>query len=261
MNYRNHRKIVVVDGRVGYIGGANIGREYVGKKEKISPWRDSHLKVSGGVINSLNMRFWQDYTFSTGKKMEFQPTPAKSCGEYIMQIICSGPDSRTPRIETTYIKAIYNAKKQILIETPYLIPDEAFKMAIHSAVRSGVKVKIIIPGVPDKKSVYYATMAYALEFEKLGAEMYCYNGFMHSKTMLVDDEISSVGTFNLDIRSFKLHYEVTALIYGEKFAGILQDAFEKDLENSVQIDEAYKLRIKWTDKFLMRIIILFSPLL
>ncbi len=261
MNYRNHRKILVIDGNVGYIGGANIGKEYLGETKKTSPWRDSHLKVSGGILNALSLRFLQDYKFSTGKKIEFEFAGSNSEGEFAMQMISSGPDSKTPRIENTYIKAIYNARKQILIQTPYLILDEAFKLALVSAVNSGVKVSIMLPGRPDKRSVYYVTKAYAIELHKKGVEILLYDGFLHAKTMLVDDEISSVGTFNLDIRSFKLHYESTALIYGEKFAGIMQETYENDSKScTIVSDEAIENRSLF-DRFITRIAILFSPLM
>ncbi|MFI3168062.1 MAG: cardiolipin synthase [Bacillota bacterium] len=261
MNYRNHRKILVIDGKVGYIGGANIGGEYLGEKKKTSPWRDSHLKVSGGIINALNLRFLQDYKFSTSKEVNFEMADISPKGEFTMQIISSGPDSRTPRIENTYIKAIYNARKQILIQTPYLILDEAFKLALVSAVNSGVKVSIMIPGKPDKRSVLYVTMAYAIELHKKGVEILIYDGFLHAKTMLVDDEISSVGTFNLDIRSFKLHYESTALIYGDKFANIMQETYETDSQSCLEMTDKMIAERGLFDRFITRIALLFSPLM
>ncbi len=261
MNYRNHRKIIVIDGKIGYIGGANIGKEYLGEVKKTSPWRDSHLKVSGGILNALNLRFLQDYKFSTGKTVEFEIADISPRGEFAMQMISSGPDSKTPRIENTYIKAIYNARKQILIQTPYLILDEAFKLALVSAVNSGVKVSIMIPGRPDKRSVYYVTMAYAIELHKKGVEILLYNGFLHAKTMLCDDEISSVGTFNLDIRSFKLHYESTALIYGEKFASVMQETYENDAKSCVIVTGKMIAERSAFDRFITRIALLFSPLM
>ncbi|MFI3166223.1 MAG: cardiolipin synthase [Bacillota bacterium] len=261
MNYRNHRKIIVIDGKVGYIGGSNMGKEYLGEVKKTSPWRDSHLKVSGGILNALNIRFLQDYKFSTGKTVEFELTDNTPSGEFAMQMISSGPDSKTPRIENTYIKAIYNARKRILIQTPYLILDEAFKLALVSAVNSGVKVSIMIPGKPDKHSVYYVTMAYAIELHKKGVEILVYKGFLHAKTMLVDDEISSVGTFNLDIRSFKLHYESTALIYGDKFASIMEETYENDALSCVVVTDKMIAERRLVDRFITRIALLFSPLM
>ncbi len=261
MNYRNHRKIVVIDGNVGYIGGSNIGVEYLGSKKKTSPWRDSHLKVRGGILSALDLRFLQDYKFSTGKTVDFVPSDISPKGEFAMQIISSGPDSRTPRIESTYIKAIYNAKKHVLIQTPYLILDEAFKLAVISAVNSGVKVSIMLPGKPDKRSVYYVTMAYAIELQKKGVEILLYNGFLHAKTMLIDDEISSVGTFNLDIRSFKLHYEVTALIYGEKFAKTMLETYQNDMNFCTLVTSETIASRSLTDRFITRIALLFSPLM
>ena len=178
-----------------------------------------------------------------------------------MQLVSDGPDTEAETLKQSYIKLIYAAKKRVWIQTPYYIPDDAFQGALEAAVNSGVDVRIMIPGVPDKKYVYYATKGYAAEIVKLGAKVYMHPKFIHSKTMLVDDEISSVGTFNIDMRSFKLHFELTDFIYDRKFNKEMQDIFLADQAQSTPFDkEAVKNRTK-KERFMECVMRIFSPLL
>ena len=262
VNYRNHRKIVVVDGEVAYTGGANIGDEYANMGKL--PWRDTHLRIVGDAVAALNLRFLQDYAYATNKKIDLATFSIKehSVNNLLpVQVVSCGPDWSEQNLKQTYIKLIYMAKKRIWIQTPYYIPDEAFQGAIKSAINSGVDVRIMIPGVPDKKLVYYATKSYVADLVEAGAKVYFYPKFLHSKTMLIDDEISSIGTFNLDIRSFQLHFELTNFIYGREFGLTAKNIFLADQSVSKQWTRQDVNNRTRTEKFLEYIMRLFSPLL
>ena len=260
-NYRNHRKIAVIDGKVGYTGGSNIGREYLGKKKRLSPWKDTQVRIKGIAVNMLNIRFMQDFNFASKQNClpqihRFDEVANKTT----VQIVSDGPDLQEKGIENAYIKAIYEAKKSVWLQTPYLILDEPFKQALITAVKSGIDVKIIIPGKPDKPFVYQSTLSYAEELFEYGVEIYIYEGFIHSKVLVVDDYISSVGTFNLDTRSFKLHFEITAFIYGDSFAKKVKEDFNQTILSCKQMDDTFYKNLPLYDKFLQRLSILFSPL-
>lgn len=262
INYRNHRKMVIIDGEVAYTGGANIGDEYA-NKGKI-PWRDTHLRIRGDNVAALNLRFLQDYAYATDKKVDLATFAIKEHNiksVVPMQLVASGPDIEEQNLKTTYIRLIYGAKKRVWIQTPYFIPDESFADALKVAALNGVDVRIMIPGVPDKKLVYFATKGYCAEMVKRGAKVFIHPRFLHSKTLLVDDEISSVGTFNIDIRSFKLHFEMTDFIYGEDFASQMEKVFLDDQSGCTEMDkEAVKNRTK-RERFMECAMRIFSPLL
>ncbi len=262
LNYRNHRKIVVIDNKIGHIGSANIGEQYLGLS-KIKYWRDTTLRISGEAVFLLNLRIVEDFNFAS-KKQAIQPQPYAETTEahplLPIQIVSDGPDSPDPIIQSCYIKAIYSASKRVYIQTPYLIPDEVFMEAIKAAIRSNVDVRIIIPGVPDKRIVYNCTMSYANELAAAGCKIYLWKGFMHSKVLLIDDEISSVGSFNIDIRSFRLNFEVTAFVYDREVNRKLTQGFDRDIEESKLYDmEAIRKR-PIHRKILQRVFRLLSPL-
>lgn len=236
LNFRDHRKIVVVDGKVGYVGGFNVGDQYLGRKEKFGYWRDTHLRVTGSAVFGLQGRFILDWN-ATAKsgllpadRIEPQYFPiTRVKGDTNMQIVSSGPDSELQQIKMGYIKLIQTAKQRVWIQTPYLIPDDSVMDALRIAVMSGVDVRIMIPNMPDHPFVYRATQYYAHELAKIGVKIYYYeHGFMHAKTMVVDDRFASVGSANLDYRSFKLNFEVNAFLYDEKIALQLAQFFEED---------------------------------
>ncbi len=264
LNYRNHRKIVVIDNKYGYMGGANIGDEYIGQsKKKIKPWRDTHLKISGEAVFLMNLRFMQDFNFSNKDEVEPEPyNPQCVIDQKIspIQFISDGPDSVDGIIESCYIKAIYSATKRIYIQTPYLIPDEVFLEALKAAARSGIDVRIMIPGLPDKPMVYACSLSYAAELAETGCKIFLWNGFIHSKTLLIDDDISSVGSFNIDIRSFKLNFEMTAFLYDEAVAQEMLEIFMQDMENSREYTMADVKNRSIVQRMKERVMRLLSPL-
>lgn len=259
VNYRNHRKIAVIDGKIAYTGGANIGKEYVNKSKRIKPWHDTQIRIKGDAVTLINLRFMQDYNFTINDNESIPFVQQQNNDNKIMQIVSSGPDSKYEKIKSSYIKAIYDAKKCVYIQTPYFIPDETFQLALITASKSGVDVRIMIPGVPDKKYAYLVTTHYMQELLPHGIKFYMWKGFIHSKTLIVDDEIVSIGTFNIDIRSFKLHFEMTAFIFNKEINEEMKCRFNNDITNSTLIPSDYKATI-WR-RTLESIMRLFTPLM
>ncbi|WP_301108610.1 cardiolipin synthase [Sporosarcina sp.] len=266
VNNRNHRKLVIIDGCVGYIGGFNVGDEYLGLNEKFGYWRDTHFRITGKAVNTIQGKFildwhqacknkpgvWGDYSFQQEKQNGTSP----------VQIVSSGPDSVTEHLKNMYIKMILSAKESVFIQTPYFIPDTSFMDACKIALLSGVDVRIMIPSKPDHPFVYWATWAYAGDLIDYGAKILLYeNGFLHAKTIVVDGEIASVGTMNIDSRSFRLNFEVNAIVYDEKVAKELQELFLKDIELSSELTpRRYSERSLWI-RFKQGVSRLLSPVL
>ena len=266
LNFRNHRKIVVIDGRIGYIGGFNVGDEYLGLNNKFGYWRDTHLRIEGSSVHPLQTRFLLDWNQASQKhrvhysERYFPAIPLK--GITAMQVISSGPDTDWANIKNGYIKLISNAKKHVYIQTPYFIPDESFFDAVRIAALSGVDVRIMIPNKPDHMFVYWATYSYVGMLLDVGAKIYIYDkGFIHAKMIVVDDEAASVGTANIDNRSFKLNFEVNAFIYDIDVSHSLSEIFERDMLDSYELTKAlYAQRSLWI-KFKESVSRLLSPIL
>ena len=265
VNFRNHRKICVIDGEIGYVGGFNIGDEYLGKSKKFGFWRDSHIKIYGDAVKQLELRFIMDWNFCDGPnisldKKYFPYMQTIDCTT--MQIVSSGPDTRWPSIQYNYFKMINEANKSIYIQTPYFIPEESVLEALKIAALSGIDVKIIIPAKPDHPFVYWASLSYIGELLEAGAKCYKYEkGFVHSKLILIDGKISSVGTANMDIRSFKLNFEINSFIYDKNITKQFETKFIDDLKDCSQIlKEIYMQRSNFI-KIKESISRLFSPLL
>jgi cardiolipin synthase A/B len=237
-NYRNHRKIVVVDGQVGFLGGINIGDEYLGKNPKLSPWRDTHLRLEGDAVYYLQHTFLTDWGFVSGESLaSSEYFPEHECqGDEHVQIVSSGPDTAWAPILEVYLGTIGAAKKHIYIATPYFIPDSSVNMALKTAAVSGVDVRILLPGVTDSQLVYLASMSYVTELLQSGVRFYRYKkGFMHAKVMLVDRMLASVGTANMDMRSFFSNFEINALLFDSKSISRLEQDFLRDFGNSEEI--------------------------
>ncbi|AYC30380.1 cardiolipin synthase [Paenisporosarcina cavernae] len=250
LNYRNHRKIVVIDGRIGYIGGFNVGDEYLGKDRKFGYWRDTHLRLEGSSLHPLQTRFILDWNqASSHHSIEyddryFPAIPQK--GNVSLQIVSSGPDEEWEQIKNGYLKLIAMAKKSIYIQTPYFIPDASFLDSLRIACLSGLDVRIMIPNKPDHMFVYWATYSYVGQLLRAGAKAYIYeNGFIHTKMIVIDGEASTVGTANIDVRSFKLNFEVNAFIYDHATSKELAGLFEQDMKLSSELTyELYKDRTR-----------------
>ncbi len=267
INYRNHRKIVVIDGKIGYVGGFNIGKEYIGLDKKFGYWRDTHLRVTGTAVFALQIRFALDWNYTakenlflTGAYVYQGFVESKQNCE--VQIVSSGPDSRCQNIRDNYLRLIGKAKKSIYIQTPYFIPDEAIFSALMIAVHSGIEVNIMIPCKPDHPFVYWATYSYIGDLVMEGAKCYTYNdGFLHAKGMVVDDKVLCYGTANMDIRSFALNFEVNAVIYNEEQAIRMREIFDEDMKKCKQITKNVYVSRSLRVRFLEQVSRPLSPLL
>jgi len=237
-NYRDHRKIVIIDGNTGFVGGINIADRYINKAGKIT-WRDTHLKIEGEAVYSLQIVFMLNWYFVSKEGLKFSDryfpdtgTPGNIC----VQIAASGPDSDWASIMQAFFVAISTAKSQVLITTPYFIPNEAVLEALKTAALGGVDVQIMFPYKGDNFIVQSASMSYMKEVLVAGVKVHLYTGgFNHSKTMVVDGIISSVGTANMDFRSFDQNFEVNAFIYDKGIAGELIEQFAEDKTQCVPL--------------------------
>lgn len=259
INYRNHRKVVVIDGRIGFIGGFNVGREYLGLDKRFGYWRDTHVCIEGAAVTSLVMRFVLDWNCATGENLFIQdhlfeiPKYIRN-GREPVQIISSGPDSKSKIIRNNYLCLIHMAKKSIYIQTPYFIPDKEMLEELKIAVKSGIDVRIMIPCKPDHPFVYWATYSYIGDMIEAGARCYTYDaGFLHAKCLCVDGLAACIGTANMDIRSFKLNFEVNAIIYSAKTTKKLEEIFEDDIRKSTLITrkryQKRSMKIKMKEQF------------
>ncbi len=238
-NYRDHRKIVVIDGTTGFVGGFNIGDEYLGKGP-LGYWRDTHLKLNGYAVDMLQIRFFQDWSFVAKEVLDFEtkyfPEQEEVTGDAAVQIVSCGPDTQWEPIKKGFIALINSATETIYIQSPYFVLDESVMEALKIAALTGVDVRVMIPCKPDHPLVYWASYANVGELLDAGARAYTYdNGFIHSKTVVVDGLASSVGTANWDVRSFRLNFETNAFIYGREIAVVLKTAFENDIKQSTEI--------------------------
>lgn len=264
LNFRNHRKLAIIDGQIGYIGGFNIGDEYLGKDERFGYWRDTHLRIVGDAVRNMQTRFILDWNQASRNIIDYADRfyLGSSNGDVGVQIVSSGPDSDWEQIKYGYIKMIMSAKEYIYIQTPYFIPDESLMDALRIATLSGVKIKIMIPNKPDHPFVYWATLSHIGELLGEGAEVYLYqNGFLHAKTIVVDGKISSVGTANIDVRSFRLNFEVNAFLYDTNIAEQLVYIFERDVVLSTQMTKKLYDKRSLGIKFKESISRLLSPIL
>ena len=265
INYRNHRKNLIIDGKIGYLGGINIGDEYLGFSDRFGEWRDTHLKIQGESVKSQQYRFLLDWKFASGndlveEKKYFPENNIK--GDAAIQIVSSGPDSREAEIKAMFLKMIYEAEKTINIQTPYFIPDQSVLEALIIASRSGVDVKIMIPDRGDHPFVYAANNSFVGQLLDAGARCYRYTkGFLHSKTICIDSRVLSIGTTNMDVRSFKLNFEINAFIYDKERSEYHDRIFAKDIENSEEITKRVYQKRGWKMKVEESVSRLLSPIL
>lgn len=268
-NYRNHRKIVIIDDKIGYIGGFNLAKEYLGYKKKFGYWRDTHVRMTGDSIIPLNERFFLDWRCATKEKLDLvsEIVPKnyfsyRNDGDTPIQIVSCGPESSKEEIKQGMMKMITYARKCIYLQTPYLVPDRSMLDSLIMAAQSGVDVRIMIPCMPDHPFVYRTTLMNAGELIAAGARIYIYeNGFLHSKTLMVDNEVSTVGSANFDIRSFKLNFESNAFIYDSDFADEMEDRFRDDIIKSREYTEEDRANISIIEKILESISRLMTEIL
>ena len=249
LNYRNHRKLLIIDNSIAYIGGLNAAKEYVGDSKKFKGWRDTHLRIRGGSVFDIDSRFIMDWNFANNQEIELNPAdyPVDTTLDCAVQIVSSGPESAETEIKFAYLKMINSAKRSICIQSPYLVPDESIYEALKTAALSGLDVRIMIPPMPDHPFVYWVTYQNLGNLINYGVKAYIYEkGFLHSKMIVVDDEAASVGSANFDIRSFELNFECNVVAYDREIAIELRKAFENDMKQSSRLTpEEYGRRSNW----------------
>lgn len=264
LNYRNHRKIVVVDGRIGFTGGINVSDKYIKGDPKLGHWRDTHLQLEGRAVNFLQYVFLTDWQFVSGQNLlkeehfpEYEPA-----GNTPVQISASGPDSTYASIHQAYVSMLYSAQQYVYLANAYLIPDDSLLLALKSTALSGVDVRLMIPEASDSFIVKWSSRSYLEELMVAGVKVYFYQkGFLHSKVMVVDDALASVGTANLDIRSFEQNFEINALMYDEGIARQLKARFKTDMQDCRLLDlDTYRQRPQ-LDKIKESVFRLVSPVL
>lgn len=235
LNFRNHRKIVVVDGRTAWVGGHNVGDEYLGRDPRVGFWRDTHVKMEGPIVQSVQIAFTEDWQWAAKSVPELDWDPRSASDGKSRQMIClpSGPDDPLETCTLFFLHAINQAKTRLWIASPYFVPDEQFISALQLAALRGVDVRVIVPDKSDNKLVELSGWSYVGELDRVGIKFYRHRkGFMHQKVMLVDDNACTIGTANFDNRSFRLNFEITIGVLDEDFAGQVKRMLEQDMADS-----------------------------
>ncbi|MEG1415299.1 MAG: cardiolipin synthase [Clostridium sp.] len=265
INYRNHRKIVVIDGSVGYVGGFNVGDEYITGGEQFEYWRDTHIRVEGEAVKELNKRFSLDWDYAADDDIANDGRyykDIKTNEDVSVQIVSSGPDNTEEFIKYNYLKIITKAERNLFIQSPYLVLDRPMMEAIKISALSGVDVRIMVPDKPDHLFMKWALSANIGSLIDSGVKFYRYQkGFIHSKTIVADSLVASIGTANMDIRSFRLNFEVNAIVYDQSFALHQEAIFIDDQKDSIIYTKTeYENRSRWF-KICESIVRLLSPIL
>ncbi len=263
LNFRNHRKIVVVDGKIAYVGGHNVGDEYLGKDPKIGAWRDTHVKVQGPVVQEIQFCFVEDWHWATNKipELSWELQKAGDGREKIL-MIASGPADNLETCALMFVQAINDARQRIWIASPYFVPDLQILSALKLAALRGVDVRVMLPEKADHRTVYLASFSYYQNTLPLGIKIYRYTtGFMHQKVFLIDSAYAAVGTANLDNRSFRLNFEITLLNYDSNFIKEVEDMLTADFSRSRLVTIEDYTRKSFLFKLAVRSARLLAPIL
>jgi cardiolipin synthase len=263
VNYRNHRKIVVIDGKAAYMGGMNIADRYV-EGNRLGPWRDSHFKITGPGVHGLQAAFLLDWYAVHNvliKDKEYYPE-AKATSDMKMQIVMNGPTNQWRTLMQAFIFCISNAKKRIYIQTPYFLPTEALNQSLQMASLGGIDVRLMIPKYSDTGSAQMATYSYIDKMLKSGVKVYLYaRGFLHAKLLLIDDRLACIGSSNFDFRSFEHNFEINAFVYQENFATKMKETFMQDLRDCEELLYPAWRKRPFTRRLAESFMRLFAPLL
>lgn len=262
LNFRNHRKVAVMDGKEGWVGGFNVGVEYLGEHPRHGPWRDTHLKLTGPSVMGLQEAFWEDWHWATGEviNLNWQPEIKPSTNHHVI-VVPSGPADRLDTASLLVQNMIHSAQERLWVTSPYFVPDQGVQDALRLAAMRGVDVRVMIPERPDHLLVFLSAFSFLPDMLRAGVKIYRYTpGFLHQKIILVDNEAASVGTVNLDNRSFRLNFEITAFIPSPDFAANVRLMLEKDFSHCrrVSLDEIQQ-RPLWK-KVISRAAYLTSPI-
>lgn len=263
VNYRNHRKIVVVDGRVGFVGGMNLANRYVYQSEDAA-WRDSHMMVEGRAVHGLQTTFLLDWYFvdrTLLTDMVYFP-PIDMQGEAFMQVVTAAPVGVWRSVMQGLVKALAEAKEYCYLQTPYFLPTDSVLLALQTAALSGVDVRLMLPARPDSRMAHWASRSYLQAVLQAGVKVYLYEkGFLHAKVLVSDDKLSVVGSTNIDFRSFEHNFEVNAFVYDEATARHFKALFVEDQRACQQLFLKHWEQRSWKQKVWESVVRLFSPLL
>jgi cardiolipin synthase A/B len=240
VNLRNHRKIVVVDGQVAFTGGFNVGDEYRGQMPGVGRWRDLHLRVEGAAAADLQSVFFQDWTFATGEAIEpgeYFPKDVRPCGDATIAVVTSGPDTRSEAIHRLFFGAIVGAEREVIVTTPYFVPTESLLVAMETAAMRGVALSLLLPGRSNHNVTFHAGRSFYTQLLEAGVDLREYvPGMVHAKTLVADGKVALVGSANMDLRSFRLNFEVHMLVHDSTTASALGDEFRADVTSSRKVE-------------------------
>lgn len=266
INWRNHRKLVVIDGAIGYIGGMNVAQRYIDGGKEFESWRDTHLRIQGPAVAGLQYSFAVDWNFMGQPLLEDEI--AYDCGEehdaegHVMQVLASGPTAQWANQAFMFMKSIGNARKRIFIQTPYFLPTSGLLTALQSASLSGVDVRVMVPMHSDSKMLTYASNSYITECLQAGIKIYLYEaGMLHAKMLIIDDDFASVGSTNFDFRSFEHNFEANANVYSREFAARMLDVFHADIRVSKRVNADEWRRRPLRHRLAESVMRLLSPIL
>lgn len=240
LNFRNHRKVLIADGRIAYTGGLNVGDEYMGRSDAFGPWRDTHICVRGPAVQAVQFAFLEDWFWATHQVPDLNWSPARSeSGDKKVLVIPSGPADELETCGLFFMHAIHSAKHRVWIASPYFVPNSKVVAALQIAALKGVDVRILLPEKADHILVWLSSFSYYDETRPFGVRLFRYKpGFLHQKVMLIDDDVAAVGTANLDNRSFRLNFEITLMIVDEEFGTSMRDMLEDDFANSRMVEQS-----------------------
>jgi cardiolipin synthase len=265
VNLRNHRKIVVVDGATAFTGGLNVGDEYRGHMAGLGAWRDVHLRIRGPASRELQRVFFQDWAFATGRFIApegYFPRADSPEGSATIAIVPSGPDTRTEAIQRLFVGAISGATREVAVTTPYFVPNESLRVAMELAAMRGVRVRVILPSKSNHAVTFHAGRSFYAQLIDAGVEVCEYEpGIVHAKTLVADSQVALVGSANMDLRSFRLNFEVHTLVHDESTAAALRTEFERDSAQSRLVDAPSWLARGWSPRVKEGAARLVSPLL
>ncbi|HXN31535.1 MAG TPA: cardiolipin synthase [Polyangiaceae bacterium] len=265
VNLRNHRKIVVIDGETAFTGGFNIGDEYRGQMRGLGGWRDVHVRIEGPAAAELQRVFFQDWAFATAEPIdpiEYFPRGPIVRGDATVAIVPSGPDTRTEAIHRLFFGAIVGAEREVLVTTPYFVPTESLMVAMELAAMRGVDLKLLLPARSNHRVTFHAGRSFYSQLLDAGVDLHEYvPGIVHAKTLIADGKVALVGSANMDLRSFRLNFEVHALVHDATTATTLRDAFYAEAADSRRVDRAEWQARPWTLRVKEGAARLVSPLL
>jgi len=237
IQYRNHRKIVVVDGAEAWIGGLNVGDEYMGRSKRFGPWRDTHVRIKGPAVLAAELSFREDWQWATGEELTRMPASIEVAGDQTVLVMPTGPADKLESCAIAFDDIIGQSRERLWIVSPYFVPDTSMETALYAAAMRGVDVRILIPEKPDHRIVWLASIAHAYRMIEHGIAIYRYRaGFLHQKVILVDDRIAGVGTVNFDNRSFRINFEITVWFTHERMVAEVDKMLRKDFAAARKVD-------------------------